>query len=121
LGTLQTAGELATVTLTGTKNSVTAAQAMSIAGLTTFSVGSGATLVVADAPANLLLVGNGAGLAKATPVLLTGGTIATAAQATLLAALRNAVRRKLRRTKQGGIATPARRAVSPPDSPRDGA
>ncbi|MCX7378255.1 MAG: hypothetical protein NTY94_16110 [Alphaproteobacteria bacterium] len=89
LGTLQTAGKLASVTLTGTNNSVTAAQATSIAGLTNFAVGSGATLVVADAAANLLLAGNGPGLAKATSVQLTGGTIATAAQATLLAALRN--------------------------------
>ena len=77
LGTLQTAGKLASVTRTGTNNSVTAAQATSIAGLTKFAVGSGATLVVADAAANLLLAGNGPGLAKATSVQLTGGTVAT--------------------------------------------
>ena len=76
------------VQLTGTSNTVTAAQALTFSGLTGFALGSGATLMVADTASNLLLAGNAAGLAKATSVQLTGTNNAvTKAQAAVLAQL----------------------------------
>ena len=75
-----------TVQLTGTSNSITAAQANTLAGKPNFALASGATLVVADTAANLLLAGNAAGVAKGTTIQLTGTSNSiTAAQATTLA------------------------------------
>ena len=57
-----------------------------MAGLPHFALASGATLVVADTAANLLLAANAAGVGKATTVPLTGAfNKVTAAQATALA------------------------------------
>ena len=83
------------VTLSGTANAVTAAQATSLAVLHGFTLGSAATLSVTDTAANLLA--NAAGHAKATSVTLSGTTnTVTAAQATMLAGssrLRSGLRR----------------------------
>ena len=53
--------EATAVTLTGTANTVTAAQAIALERLTNFTVGSGATLVIADNATNLLLEGQAPG------------------------------------------------------------
>ena len=74
------------MSLTGTANTVTAAQATSLAALAGFALASGATLVVADTAANLLASGNAAGIAKATSVIADRHRQhVTAAQATSLA------------------------------------
>ncbi len=75
------------VSLTGT-NTETAAQAEALSTLKGFALASGATLVVADGAANLLLAANAAGLAKATSVSLTGTNTETAAQAEALSKLK---------------------------------
>ena len=68
LQTLQSSSKLASVTLTGTTNSAAGAQTTSIAALTGFAVGIGATVVVADTAVNLLLAGNAFGVGQATTV-----------------------------------------------------
>ena len=73
------------VQLTGT-NTATAATATSLAAKIGFSIAVGATLVVADSAANLLLTANTAGLGKATSVQLTGSNTVGASQATQLVA-----------------------------------
>jgi hypothetical protein len=75
------------VLLTGASNTVTAMQATSLSGLNGFALSPGATLVVSDSAANLLVTSNAAGEAKATGVSLTGANTVTAAQATVLANL----------------------------------
>ena len=76
-----------TVSLSGTANTVTTAQANALIAMHGFALASGATLTVADTAANLLASGNAAGIAKATAVTLTGtANPVTAAQATTLAA-----------------------------------
>ena len=78
-----------TVKLTGTGNTVTAAQALTLVGKQNFALDTGATLVVGDTAANLLLTANSAGVAKATTVKVTGtgpSNEVTAAQAVALAA-----------------------------------
>ena len=86
LQTLKTARKLASTTVTGTANTVTATQATSLAALTGFMVGGEATLVVADSAANLLLVGNSTGVVKGSSVQVTGtSNTVTAAQAKTLA------------------------------------
>ena len=59
------------VTLTGTANSVTAAQAETLATMPAFTR-PGATLAITDTSANLLSGANAAGIAAATGVTLTG-------------------------------------------------
>ncbi len=76
------------VTLTGTSNSVSAAQAAALTKLKSFAVGSGATLTVSDSAASLLNKNNAAGLAKATSVTLRGANTETAAQAEALTKLK---------------------------------
>ena len=61
-----------TVSLSGTANTVTAAQANALIAMHGFALASGATLTVADTAANLLASGNTAGIAKATAVTLSG-------------------------------------------------
>ena len=65
------AAKATSVSLTGTTNSVTAAQATTLAALHGFALASGATLLVSDSAANLLAKPP-RGLAKATSVSLTG-------------------------------------------------
>ena len=89
LQTLQTAGALASVTLTGTSNIVTASQAEAMAGLSGFTVGAGAGLTLADSASNLLSPSNAAGLAFATSVMLEGANNISAAQAETLGNLSN--------------------------------
>lgn len=86
LGPLITASKVASVMISGT-NKVTAAQAESLAGLPSLTLAIGATLVVADSAANLLLPGNSGGLAKATSIQITGDNSVTAAQSTALATM----------------------------------
>ena len=69
LQTLQAAGKMTAISLSGS-NLSSAAQAQSIAGLPNFSLASGATLVVTDTAANIILAGNATGLAKATSIVL---------------------------------------------------
>ena len=66
LGSSNAAGiaKATAVTLSGTTNTVTAAQATVLAALSGFALAPGATLVVSDTAANLLA--NAAGAAKAT-------------------------------------------------------
>lgn len=73
------------VRLTGA-NTVTAAQAQSLASMAGFALASGATLVISDSAANLVNSANAAGVAKATSVTLTGANTVTAAQAKTLSA-----------------------------------
>ena len=88
LQTLQNASKLQSVTVTGTGNTVDASTATSLAALTGFVVGSGATMVVADTASKLL--NNATGRAKATTVRVTGtSNSVSAAQAITLAALPN--------------------------------
>ena len=78
------------VQLIGTPNIVTAAQAAALVALTGFTVGSGATLVVADTAANLLLPSNAAWITRATSIQLTGtSNTVSAAQVAALAILPN--------------------------------
>ena len=76
------------VRLTGTTNTVTAAQATTLAALKGFFMGSGATLVIMDTASNILLASNTKGLVTATSVQLTGSNSVTAAQATTLTGLK---------------------------------
>ena len=69
------------VQLIGSGNIISAAQATLLAGLTGFSLGSGAKLVVADAAAQLLDAAYAAGRLVATGMQLTGDNAVTAAQA----------------------------------------
>ncbi len=87
LANLSAEAKATSVSLTGTANTVTAAQAKTLAALNGFGLASGATLAVADTAANLLAAGNSAGTAIATAVSLTGANSVTAAQATTLAGL----------------------------------
>ena len=75
------------VSLTGTANPVTAAQATTLSNLAHFALTSGATLTISDSAANFLAAGNAAGVAKATAEVLTGANTITAAQAATLAGL----------------------------------
>ena len=76
-------------TLTGTTNSVTAAQAETLSKLPGFALGAGATLNIADNATDLLAVANAGGEAVATSVTLTGTTNSvTAAQAETLSKLK---------------------------------
>ena len=89
------------VSVSGTSNTVTAAQSATLAAMPVFTVATGAKLVVSDTATNLLLSSNTAGLAKATGVSLSGANIVTAAQATKLVGLHSF-----------GLATGATMAVS---------
>ena len=71
------------VSLTGTDNIVTAAQATTLVGMPGFALATAAILQVADTAANLLAGVNATGIAIASSVSLTGRTnTVTAAQAT---------------------------------------
>ncbi|MGD1017038.1 MAG: Ig-like domain-containing protein, partial [Roseiarcus sp.] len=76
------------VTLTGTFNGVSAAQAETLTKLNGFALASGATLAVADSAADLLNSAYAAGLAKATSATLTGSNGVSAAQAEALTKLK---------------------------------
>jgi hypothetical protein len=86
LGPLISASKIASVVISGT-NTVTAAQAESLSGLPSLSLATGATLVVSDSAANLLLTGNTAGLSIATSIKISGDNTVTAAQSTALATM----------------------------------
>ena len=76
--------------VTGTANTVSAAQSLVLAGIKSLSVAPAATLIVADTATNLLLAGYASGVAKATSVRLTGtSNSVTALRALALAALPN--------------------------------
>jgi len=76
------------VVLTGTTNSVDAAQATELAGLAAFTTGFGAKLTLLDSASDLLAGGNAAGVAIATRVVITGNANSVdAAQAESLAEL----------------------------------
>ncbi len=80
----------ATVQLLGTTNTVTAAEATTLAGATRFSFSPGALLTIQDTAANLMDPDNLTGRGKATTVKVTGESAAvTALQAKTLAALPN--------------------------------
>src|SRR5262249_22629601 len=88
LANLTAEAKATTVILTGTSNTVTAAQATTLAGLHNFSLDPEAALTVSDTASNLLLPRNTAGIGAATAIMLTGaGNTATAGQATTLAGL----------------------------------
>ena len=79
-------GAAASVSLTGTANTVTAAQATTLMGLKGFTIGTGASLMVSDSADNL--IANLAGASLATSVALSGASnTITAVQAALLAGL----------------------------------
>ena len=73
--------------LTGTSNTVSAAQATALSALAAFGLASGASLAVSDSAANLLAGSNAAGVGKASSVTLAGINVVTAAQAADLAGL----------------------------------
>ena len=79
-----------TVQLLGSNNTVTAADAKTLAGSTGFSFAPGSTLTVQDTAANIMNATNSTGVAKATTVKVTGESAAIlASEAKTLAALPN--------------------------------
>lgn len=84
---MSNAGKLASVSISGT-NLMSAHQAEVLSGLPGVKLQGGATLVVNDTAANLLLSANAGAIAIATSIGLTGGNIVTAADVVALSALR---------------------------------
>lgn len=82
-------GIATSVQLTGTTNTLTAAEAAVLAHLPGFALATGATLVITDTAAHLLDPANSAAFPFATRVALTGGGTVSAAQASGLVALHN--------------------------------